>query len=118
LEEIEHRTTRVKRPQSNDIVERFHRTLLDEHFRVEGRETWFETVEEMQSVLDQYLDGYNQSRPHQGRCMKGRTPVTAFIEGLTMPPAEPVLDAEPKPVSTSKRKEKRPVENQSSSIAI
>lgn len=27
-------------------VERFHRTLLDEHFRVEGRRTWFETVEE------------------------------------------------------------------------
>jgi Ca2+-binding RTX toxin-like protein len=37
LEEIEHRTTRVKRPQSNGIAERFHRTLLDEHFRVEGR---------------------------------------------------------------------------------
>jgi transposase InsO family protein len=37
LEEIEHRTTRVKRPQSNGIVERLHRTLLDEHFCVEGR---------------------------------------------------------------------------------
>jgi hypothetical protein len=31
------RTTRVKRPQSNGIVERLHRTLLDEHFRVEGQ---------------------------------------------------------------------------------
>jgi transposase InsO family protein len=29
--------TRVRRPQSNGILERFHRTLLDEHFRVEGR---------------------------------------------------------------------------------
>lgn len=27
LEGIEHRKTRVKRPQSNGIVERFHRTL-------------------------------------------------------------------------------------------
>jgi transposase InsO family protein len=36
LKEIEHRTTRVKRPQSNGIAERFHRTALDEHFRVEG----------------------------------------------------------------------------------
>ena len=27
-----HRTTRVKRPQSNGIVERLHRTLLDEQF--------------------------------------------------------------------------------------
>lgn len=82
LEEIEHRTTRVKRPQSNGIVERFHRTLLDEHFRVEGRRTWFETIEEMQVVLDDFLTGYNQRRPHQGRNMNGRTPAKAFVEGL------------------------------------
>ena len=55
LEDIEHKRTRVNRPQSNGIVERWHRTLLDEHFRVEGRRTWFETIEEMQTVLDQYL---------------------------------------------------------------
>lgn len=42
LEEIEHRTTRVKRPQSNGIVERLHRMLLDEHFRVERRRTRLE----------------------------------------------------------------------------
>lgn len=82
LEEIEHRTTRVKRPQSNGIVERLHRTLLDEHFRVEGRRTWFESVEEMQAVLDDYLVHYNTKRPHQGRGMNGRTPARAFTEGL------------------------------------
>lgn len=82
LEEMKHRTTRVKRPQSNGIVERFHRTLLDEHFRVEGRRTWFETIEEMQVVLDDFLTGYNQRRPHQGRNMNGRTPAKAFAEGL------------------------------------
>lgn len=85
LEEIEHRTTRVRRPQSNGIVERLHRTLLDEHFRVEGRRTWFETIDEMQAVLDDYLVGYNQCRPHQGRGMNGRTPATAFLEGLQKP---------------------------------
>ena len=60
---IEHRKTRVKRPQSNGIVERFHRTLLDEHFRVEGRRTWLDTVEEMQAALDAYLVTYNTERP-------------------------------------------------------
>jgi len=64
LEEIEHRTTRVKRPQSNGIVERLHRTLLDEHFRVEGRRTWFETIDEMQAVLDAYMDSYNGASQH------------------------------------------------------
>jgi transposase InsO family protein len=85
LEGIEHRTTRVQRPQSNGIVERLHRTLLDEHFRVEGRRTWFDTIEEMQGVLDDYLVVYNQKRPHQGRGMNGRTPAQAFSQGLPKP---------------------------------
>ena len=61
LEGIEHRRTKIKRPQSNGIVERLHRTLLDEHFRVEGRCTWFETIDEMQIALDGYLKTYNES---------------------------------------------------------
>lgn len=85
LGEIEHRTTRVKRPQSNGLVERLHGALLDERFRVEGRRTWFETIDEMQAVLDTYMDGYNQHRPHQGRRMNGRTPAAAFVEGLPKP---------------------------------
>jgi hypothetical protein len=64
------------------------RTLLDEHFRVEGRRTWFETIEEMQAVLDVYLDGYNHTQPHQGRGMRGRTPAQAFTEGLPRTPAK------------------------------
>ncbi len=66
----------------NGIVERLHRTLLDEHFRVEGRKTWFETIEEMQTVLDAYLISYNTRRPHQGRGMNGRTPAKAFRDGI------------------------------------
>ncbi|MCV3768670.1 IS481 family transposase [Rhizobium sp. TRM95796] len=87
LEEIEHKTTKVRRPQSNGIVERFHRTVLDEHFRVEGRRTWFETIEEMQAALDEWLVIYNTRRPHQGRNMAGRTPLQAFIDGLKKDPA-------------------------------
>jgi transposase InsO family protein len=82
LEEIEHRTTKVRRPQSNGFVERLHRTLLDEHFRLQGRKKWYETVEEMQKDLDAYFQIYNTKRPHQGRNMRGRTPYQAFIDGL------------------------------------
>lgn len=82
LEEIEHRTTRVRRPQSNGFVERMHRTLLDEHFRIKGREKWYESVEEMQVDLDEYLIRYNTKRPHQGRDMKGCTPYAVFVKGL------------------------------------
>lgn len=82
LEGIEHRTTKVNRPQSNGFIERFHRTLLDEHFRVVGRSKWYETVEEMQQDLDVYLETYNRKRPHRGRAMEGRTPYAVFKAGL------------------------------------
>ena len=114
LEEIEHRTTRVKRPQSNGIVERFHRTLLDEHFRVEGRKTWFETVEEMQAVLDAFLLAYNTKRPHQGRGMKGRTPIVAFGDGL---PGRAKQDTPAPAPSTKKHKEKMPQDRSAQTTA-
>ena len=82
LEEIEHRTTKVRRPQSNGFVERLHRTLLDEHFRVMGRKKFYDSIAEMQADLDTFLKLYNEKRPHQGRAMNGRTPLKAFKDGL------------------------------------
>ncbi len=82
LEEIEHRTTKVRRPQSNGFVERLHRTLLDEHFRIKGREKYYESLSEMQEDLETYLKYYNNERTHQGRNMKGRTPFQVFLEGI------------------------------------
>ena len=81
LEEIEHRKTKVGRPQSNGYIERFHRTLLDEHLGVKGRTTWYQSVDEMQADLDAYIETYNRSRPHRGRGMEGRTPVPGVQEG-------------------------------------
>ena len=86
LEGIEHRKTKVRRPQSNGFVERLHRTLLDEHFRVMGRKKFYESVEEMQKDLEAYLVTYNRKRPHQGRGMDGRTPWQAFKDGLKLRP--------------------------------
>ena len=86
LEEIEHRTTKVRRPQSNGFIERLHRTLLDEHFRIKGREKFYESVAEMQADLDTYLVTYNTKRPHQGRGMNGMTPLQAFKKGLKLRP--------------------------------
>ena len=36
----------------------------------------------MQTDLETYLVAYNTKRPHQGRNMNGRTPMTVFLEGL------------------------------------
>jgi len=88
LEDIEHRTTKVRRPQSNGIVERMHRTLLEEHFGIQGRIKFYESLEEMQNDLDTYLHVYNHERAHQGRNMNGRTPHQAFVEGIPNPATE------------------------------
>lgn len=88
IEGIEHRTTKVRRPQSNGFVERLHRTLLDEHFRVVGRTKWYESVDQMQKDLEAYLRKYNHERTHQGRNMKGRTPYQAFVDGIIKPETE------------------------------
>ena len=74
--------TRCQRPQTNGFVERLHRTILDEHFRIEGRKTWYESIEVMQQDLGTYLGQYNHKRPHQSRNMDGMTPIQVFKKGL------------------------------------
>jgi len=69
-----------------DFIERLHRTLLNEHFRLKGREKFYESVAEMQVDLDAYLVIYNTKRPHQGRGMNGMTPLQAFQNGLKLTP--------------------------------
>jgi hypothetical protein len=37
----------------------------------------------MQTVLDAYIVGYSTRRPYQRRGMNGRTPTSAFRNGIT-----------------------------------
>jgi transposase InsO family protein len=97
MEEIEHRTTRVRSPRTNGFVERMNRTLLDECFRVSGRTTWYLEVEEIQRDLDRFLQYYNLERSHQGYRLRGRTPAQALREALglaELPPLTPTQEEE------------------------
>ena len=82
LNDIEHRTTKVRRPQTNGFVERFNRTVLDEFFRKAFREKLYESVELLQRDLDEWLLYYNQERPHQGYRNMGRRPIERIDEYL------------------------------------
>ena len=104
LEVVQRRTTRVNRPQSRGIVESFHRTLLDEHFQFEGRNTYLETIDEMQKILDEYFVTYNTRRPHQGRGKKSGTPFTVFKAGLPIPEPRKKKSAPLKPTANSQSK--------------
>ena len=54
------------------IVERFHKTLLDEFYRVAFRKKVYRSIDELQADLDAWIKRYNEERPHQGRCCKGQ----------------------------------------------
>ena len=76
---IEHRRTRVKSPQTNGFVERFHRTVLEEFFTQAFRKKFYVSLEDLQRDLDQYLMRYNYQRPHQGYRLNGKTPWLGFM---------------------------------------
>ena len=75
LNDIEHRRTKVRSPQTNGFIERFNRTALDEFFRIAFRTTFYESVEHLQADFDQWLVTYNTERPHQGYRNMGRRPI-------------------------------------------
>ena len=66
VENIDHSRTKTKSPQTNGIVERFHKTMLDEFYRIAFRKKIYATIEELQADLDVWLTEYNELRYHQG----------------------------------------------------
>lgn len=82
LNDIEHRKTRYKRPQSNGFAERFNRTVLDEFFRKAFRERFYATVEDLQADFDAWLRSYNTERPHRGYRNNGRRPLDTIDQYL------------------------------------
>ena len=82
LNDIEHKRTQVRRPQTNGFVERFNRTVLDEFYRVVFRQKMYDSVEKLQKDLDAWLKTYNCERPHQGYRNQGRTPLETIKMSL------------------------------------
>lgn len=79
LNDIEHRRTKVKSPQTNGFVERFNRTVLDEFFRKAFREKLYTSVDPLQRDLEKWLRFYNEERPHQGYRNLGRRPIETVL---------------------------------------
>ena len=64
----------------NGIVERFHKTALDEFYRVAFRKKIYGSIDELQADLDLWVQSYNEERPHQGRWCFGKTPMQTFLD--------------------------------------
>lgn len=87
LNGVEHRTTRVRRPQTNGFVERFHQTVQNEFFAIKFRETFYTHLDDLQADLDAWLRHYNYERPHLGYRNQGQRPYDRLQQYLTNPPA-------------------------------
>ena len=75
LNDLAHKRTKVRHPQTNGFVERFHRTVKEEFFEVALRETFYESVDALQTDLDRWLVYYNTERPHLGYRNMGKRPI-------------------------------------------
>jgi transposase InsO family protein len=82
VENIDHTRTKARSPQTNGICERFHKTMLDEFYRVAFRKKIFRSTGELQADLDDWVRYYNAERTHQGRWCYGKTPVQTFLDTL------------------------------------
>ena len=80
VEDIDHTRTKARSPQTNGIVERFHKTMLDEFYRIAFREKIYATIDDLQADLDLWMREFNEVRPHQGKWCFGKTPLQTFLD--------------------------------------
>ena len=69
IENIDHTRTKVKSPQTNGICERFHKTMLEEFYKVTFRKKLYRSLDELQADLDAWLVDYNERRPSYRRIL-------------------------------------------------
>jgi len=81
LNEIEHTKTKAYSPQTNGICERFHKTILEEFYKIAFRKKLYQTLDELQKDLDDWVEYYNHDRTHQGKMCCGRTPMQTLLDG-------------------------------------
>ena len=84
VNDIEHTRTKARSPQTNGICERFHKTILQEFYQPALRRKVYNTLEEVEADLDEWLDYYNNERTHQGKKCCGRTPLEILIDGKSI----------------------------------
>src|SRR6202043_969517 len=74
--------TKTKSPRTNGIAERFHKTVLDEFYRIAFRKRLYASIGDLQDDLDLWVKSYNEERPHQGRWCFGKTPLQTFLDAI------------------------------------
>jgi hypothetical protein len=80
--DIDQSRTETTSPQTNGIVERLHKTMLNEFYRIAFRKKLYTSIGELQDDLDEWIRSYNEERPHQGHWCFGKTPAQTFLDAI------------------------------------
>lgn len=83
INDIEYTKAKARPPQTNGICEKFHKTISQEFYQIIFRKKLYDSLEELQKVLDEWLNYYNNNRTHQRKICCGRTPVETLLDGET-----------------------------------
>lgn len=83
-EDIDHSRTKANSPQTNGICERFHRTMKNEFYDIAFRKKVYNSIESLQTDVDQWIDTYNKRRPHSGKHCYGKTPMQTLKDSIPL----------------------------------
>jgi transposase InsO family protein len=79
VEDIDHSRTKTKSPQTNGICERFHRTVLDEFYRVAFRKKIYQVIDEQQADLNACSSNTTSAGPMRAAGASARPRCTLFL---------------------------------------
>ena len=117
LEDIDHTKTKAKSPQTNGICERFHRTIQEEFYSIIFMKKVFNSVDELQLELDEWIKWYNTERTHSGKHCYGKTPWQTLLDSKHLA-LEKQLDQLPWRADETHSIEKPFLDNQVEGLAI
>lgn len=99
VEDIDHSRTKAYSPQTNGIVERFHKTMKNEFYDVAFRKKLYSDLAELQCDVNTWLREYNEFRPHSGKYCYGKTPMQTFSESAPVAKSKQI-EAQPETSQT------------------
>ena len=67
----------IRRPTASA---RFFKTILQDFYQAAFRRKIYQSIEELQYDLDEWIAYYNNKRTHQGKMCCGRTPMQTLID--------------------------------------
>ena len=69
-----HDCTEAWHPKTNGISMRFHKLIRDEFYQATLRKKTYETINDLQQDLDEWVKNFNYERAYPGKYCYGRTP--------------------------------------------